>query len=121
MQIAISPQFPIQKPLRKYLPNAATLACLEKKLGTRSQLLEPETVPPKEATGTPRDFDPPFPPLESVTRPTVPTAQAAYYLERRPQTLRGWACHEDGPIRPLRVNSRLHWKTGDIRRLLGVS
>ena len=28
-----------------------------------------------------------FPPLESVTRPTVDTAAAAYYLNRRPQTL----------------------------------
>ena len=28
-----------------------------------------------------------FPPLEQVTRPTVPTEQAAYYLNRRPQTL----------------------------------
>ena len=31
-----------------------------------------------------------FPPLESVTRPTVETAAAAYYLNRRPQTLRGY-------------------------------
>ena len=28
-----------------------------------------------------------FPPLEQVNRPTVPTEQAAYYLNRRPQTL----------------------------------
>ena len=38
-----------------------------------------------------------FPPLELVNRPTVPTGQAAYYLMRRPQTLRGWACAEDAP------------------------
>lgn len=31
-----------------------------------------------------------FPPLELVNRPTVPTEQAAHYLLRRPQTLRGW-------------------------------
>ena len=30
-----------------------------------------------------------FPPLESVTRPTVDTAAAAYYLNRQQQTLRG--------------------------------
>ena len=29
-----------------------------------------------------------FPPLEAVTRPTVPTNDAAYYLNREPQTLR---------------------------------
>lgn len=58
--------------------------------------------------------------LEHVTLPTVPTEQAAYYLHRRAQTLRGWACHEDGPLRPLRINRRLAWKVSDLRRLLGV-
>ena len=61
-----------------------------------------------------------FPTLESVTRPTVETAAAAFYLNRRPQTLRVYACHENGPLRPIRVNGRLHWKTDDLRRLLGV-
>lgn len=61
-----------------------------------------------------------FPTLESVTRPTVDTAAAAYYLNRRPQTLRGWACLENGPVRPIRIGNRLHWKTDDIRRLLSV-
>lgn len=61
-----------------------------------------------------------FPPLESVTRPTVNTAEAAYYFNRRPQTLRGWACLENGPLRPIRINGRLAWKTADLRLLLGV-
>ena len=61
-----------------------------------------------------------FPPLESVTRPTVDTAAAAYYLNRKPQTLRGHACHEDGPIRPLRINGRLAWPVSELRRVLGV-
>jgi hypothetical protein len=61
-----------------------------------------------------------FPPLESVTRPTVDTAATAHYLNRRPQTLRGWACHEDGPIRPLRINGRLAWPVAELRRVLGV-
>lgn len=63
---------------------------------------------------------PKFPPLELVNRPTVPTSQAAYYMDRRPQTLRGWACLENGPIRPRRVSGRLAWPVADIRRLLGV-
>ncbi len=63
---------------------------------------------------------PQFPPLELVTRPTVETAAAAYYLNRRPQTLRIYACHENGPLRPVRVRGRLHWNTEEIRRLLGV-
>nr|WP_083259405.1 hypothetical protein [Variovorax boronicumulans] len=62
-----------------------------------------------------------FPPLESVTRPTVDTAAAAFYLNRRPQTLRGHACHEDGPIRPLRINGRLAWPVRELKRVLGVA
>ena len=62
-----------------------------------------------------------FPPLESVTRPTVDTAAAAYYLNRRPQTLRGYACHEDGPIRPLRINGRLAWPVSLLKKLTGVA
>ena len=62
-----------------------------------------------------------FPPLEQVTRPTVPTGQAAYYLNRRSQTLRGWACLENGPIRPIRINGRLAWPVADLKRVLGVA
>ena len=61
-----------------------------------------------------------FPTLESVARPTVDNATAAHYLNRRPQTLRGWACHEDGPLRPIRINGRLAWPVSELRRLLGV-
>lgn len=64
-----------------------------------------------------------FPPLESVTRPNVDTAAAAYYLNRKPQTLRGWACEESFPsgLRPIRVNGRLSWPVSGIRAVLGVS
>lgn len=62
-----------------------------------------------------------FPPLDELTRPTVPTEQAAYYLDRKPQTLRGWACLENGPLRPLRVHGRLAWPVNEIKRLLGVT
>ena len=62
-----------------------------------------------------------FTPLALENRPTVATAAAAYYLNRRPQTLRGWACLETGPVRPIRINGRLAWKTDDLRRLLGMS
>lgn len=61
-----------------------------------------------------------FPPLELVNRPTVPTEQAAYYLNRRPQTLRHHACMENGPIRPLRIHGRLAWPVAAIRALLQV-
>ena len=62
-----------------------------------------------------------FPPLEQVTRPTVPTEQAAYYLNRRPQTCRAWACLENGPLRPLRINGRLDWPVAELRKVLGVA
>ena len=63
-----------------------------------------------------------FPPLESVTRPTAETAAAAFYLNRRPQTLRAWACLENGPLRPVRINGRLAWPISEIKRVvLGVA
>lgn len=62
-----------------------------------------------------------FPPLESVSRPTVATEQAAHYLNRRPQTLRIWAMRDGtGPVRPLRINGRLAWPVSELRRVLGV-
>ncbi|SFU77678.1 hypothetical protein [Nitrosospira multiformis] len=59
-----------------------------------------------------------FPPLEHETRPAVPTDAAAYYLNRKSQTLRAWACLENGPIRPIRINGRLAWPVAAIRALL---
>jgi hypothetical protein len=61
-----------------------------------------------------------YPPLASLTRPAVDTAEAAYYLNRADQTLRIWACKENGPIRPIRINGRLAWPVADLRRILGV-
>ena len=63
----------------------------------------------------------PFLPLHLETRDAVDTAAAAFWLSRRPQTLRGWACLENGPLRPLRINGRLAWKVADIKRVLGVA
>lgn len=62
-----------------------------------------------------------FPPLESVTLPTVGTAAAAHYLNRRPQTLFDWSCNGKGPIRPIRINGRLAWPVSELRRVLGVA
>lgn len=64
-----------------------------------------------------------FPPLELENRPRVTTEQAAHYLNRRPQTLRGWASAETFPdgLRPVRVNGRLGWPMDGIRRALEVA
>ncbi len=68
-------------------------------------------------TATPQQF----PDLLTEQRPAVDTATAAHWLFRCPQTLRGWACFEDGPLRPIRINGRLAWPVAEIRRLLGVT
>lgn len=38
-----------------------------------------------------------FIPLAVETRSAIPTDAAAHHLSRRPQTLRAWACLENGP------------------------
>lgn len=46
------------------------------------------------------------------------TADAARALNRRPQTLRAWACKGTGPIRPVRIHGRLGWRVEDLQRLM---
>ena len=48
----------------------------------------------------------------------LPTDEAAATINRRPQTLRKWACLECGPIRPIRINGRLAWRVSDLQALL---
>lgn len=50
-------------------------------------------------------------------RTTLTTAEAAKVLNRAPQTLRKWACYENGPIRPIRINGRLAWHVDAIVKL----
>jgi hypothetical protein len=69
-----------------------------------------------ELNGCPVDFVP----LDKETRTHVSTAVMCHHLGRKEQTARGWACHEDGPLRPIRVCGRLAWAVTDIKRLLGV-
>lgn len=59
-----------------------------------------------------------FIPLAQETRTAIPTADTAFHLSRKSQTLRAWACLENGPIRPIRINGRLAWPVADIKRLL---
>lgn len=51
-------------------------------------------------------------------RDTLPTNEAAPALNRSNQTLRKWACLENGPLRPVRINGRLAWRVADIAALL---
>jgi hypothetical protein len=61
------------------------------------------------------------PPLALVTKPYLTTAELAHYINRKTQTLRGWACHEDGPLRPKRIHRILAWPTEEAKSLLGVA
>ena len=49
---------------------------------------------------------------------TVTTAEGAVLLGVEPQTMRRWACHGSGPIRPRKVNGRLRWSVAEIRAVL---
>lgn len=49
---------------------------------------------------------------------SLTTDEAAAALNRKPQTLRKWACLECGPIRPVRICGRLAWRVSDIQNLL---
>ena len=60
-----------------------------------------------------------YPPLESETRSVVPTDSAAFYLNRKPQTLRAWSCFQNSTSRPVRINGRLAWPVSDLKKLLG--
>lgn len=64
---------------------------------------------------------PPYPPLTQVTKPNLTTAETAYYLDRKPQTLRGWACHSgSGPLEPKRIGGILAWSTDSVKKVAGV-
>ena len=55
----------------------------------------------------------------STSLPAVlSTNEAAPFIKRQPQTLRKWACLENGPIRPIRINGRLAWRVADLQKIL---
>ena len=61
-----------------------------------------------------------FIPLNNELRSHVSTKIMCWHLDRAEQTARIWACKENGPLRPIRVNGRLAWPVSEIRRVLGV-
>lgn len=64
-----------------------------------------------------------FPPLETVTKPNLTTAELAYYSNMAEQTWRVKACYDSAPegLRPLRVCGKLAWPTLGAKKLLGVA
>lgn len=80
----------------------------------------PTPAPCGHPTSQPIAAPPDFVELGKEIRTHVSTKVMCYHLGRKEQTARGWACHEDGPLRPIRVNGRLAWPVADIKRLLGL-
>lgn len=99
-------------PRKRYAPYPACAA------GLKVQLMQTASI---TAAPAPQQFTAPYPPLALVNKPNLTTAELAYYLDRRPQTLRGWACNEDGPLRPKRIGGILAWPTADAKVLAGVA
>lgn len=63
-----------------------------------------------------------FLPLAQVTRPNLTTAEAAFHLNRKPQTLRIWAMNDGIPgLRPKRIHGLLAWSTAEVKALAGVT
>jgi len=64
-----------------------------------------------------------FPPLETVTKPSLTTAEYAYYTGIAQQTARIHACKECGPLRPIRLpgSSLLRWPTKATKQLMRVA
>ena len=84
------------------------------------QTATPSSIQAMPKATAPQQFTAQYLPLEQVTRPNLTTAETAYYLNRRPQTLRGWACLENGPMRPIRIGGLLAWSTATVKELAGV-
>jgi hypothetical protein len=59
-----------------------------------------------------------YTPLDLESRTVIPTDVAAFHLNRKSQTLRSWACFENGPIRPIRISGRLAWQLADVITLI---
>lgn len=56
--------------------------------------------------------------LIAAGRELLETKEAAAVLRYQSQTLRKWACYDNGPIRPVRIAGRLRWRVADIAALV---
>lgn len=56
--------------------------------------------------------------IAAAGRFTLPTEEAAFHANLKPQTLHKWSALGNGRISPVRQGNRLGWKVTDIARLL---
>ena len=56
--------------------------------------------------------------LRTEMRVAIPNKEAAAALTLRTQTLRAWSSSGTGPIRSIKIGSRIYWRTSDLIALL---
>jgi hypothetical protein len=100
--------------------NSAPPLNIQKHLLALGQRNNPTVHIPQDSIQT--HAPPRYPPLEKITKPNLTTAEAGYYLNRRPQTMRCWAMR-DGikGLRPKRIGGLLAWSTAEVKALAGVA
>lgn len=113
--IAVSALETAAQALRAY---SVAVKALESRVAQMDVKLESLTAEPPADASVLASWMPAGIKLEN--RSHVDTATAARWLNRKPQTLRGWACFEDGPLRPLRLRGRLMWSVAEIRTALAL-
>jgi len=61
-----------------------------------------------------------YPPLKNLNITLMETKMAAHYLRLKVKTLQTWAYKDSGIITPLRIRTKLYWRTDDVRACLGL-
>lgn len=56
--------------------------------------------------------------IAAAGRFSLPTEEAAFHVNLKPQTLRKWSALGIGRIMPVRQGNRLGWRVTDLARLL---
>jgi hypothetical protein len=62
-----------------------------------------------------------YPPLKNLNITLMETKMAAHYLRLKVKTLQTWAYKDSGIITPLRIRTKLYWRTDDVRACLGLA
>ena len=61
-----------------------------------------------------------YPPLKNLNITLMETKMAAHYLRLKVKTLHTWAYKDSGIITPLKIRTKLYWRTDDVRACLGL-
>ena len=62
-----------------------------------------------------------YPPLKNLNITLMETKMAAHYLRLKVKTLHTWAYKDSGIITPLKIRTKLYWRTDDVRACLGLA